>query len=245
MIDLWTVYIHTNLINGKKYVGITSNFVKKRWRNGYGYSENLPIGRAIRKYGWENFEHEIVADNLDEDDAKKMEQELIKSFNTTDDRYGYNVTAGGDGIRGFKHSEASRAKLSEKARQLERSGERNPNYGHKWSEEQRKEASITHKRENLSSETLKKMSENASKRIGELNSFYGKHHTEQTKQIISKAQSRAVLMFDLDGNLIREYNSIVSAAKDNNICKVAISNCCRGLAKTSGGYIWKYKDNSN
>ena len=89
------------------------------------------------------------------------------------------------------------------------------------------------------------MSENASKRIGELNPFSGKHHTEQTKQIISKAQSRAVLMFDLDGNLIREYNSIVSAAKDNNICKVAISNCCRGLAKTSGGYIWKYKDNSN
>ena len=71
VIDLWTVYIHTNLINGKKYVGITSNPVKKRWRNGYGYSENLPIGRAIRKYGWENFDHEIIADNLDEDDAKK------------------------------------------------------------------------------------------------------------------------------------------------------------------------------
>ena len=109
---MWTVYIHTNLINGKKYVGITSNPVKKRWRNGYGYSENLPIGRAIRKYGWENFDHEIIADNLDEDDAKKMEQELIKSYNTTDDKYGYNVTVGGDGIKGFKHSEASRAKLS-------------------------------------------------------------------------------------------------------------------------------------
>ena len=245
VIDLWTVYIHTNLINGKKYVGITSNPVKKRWRNGYGYSENLPIGRAIRKYGWENFDHEISADNLDEDDAKKMEQELIKSYNTTDDKYGYNVTVGGDGIKGFKHSEASRAKLSEKARQLERFGERNPNYGHKWSKEQRERAAITHKRENLSPETLKKMSESTSKRVGELNSFFGKHHTEQTKQIISKVQSRAVLMFDLEGNLIREYNSIINAAKDNNICKVAISNCCRGLTKTSGGYIWKYKDNFN
>ena len=245
MIDLWTVYIHTNLINGKKYVGITSNFVKKRWRNGYGYSENLPIGRAIRKYGWENFDHEIIADNLDEDDAKKMEQELIKSYNTTDDKYGYNVTVGGDGIKGFKHSEASRVKLSEKARQLERFGERNPNYGHKWSKEQRERAAIAHKRENLSPETLKKMSESTSKRVGELNSFFGKHHTEQTKQIISKVQSRAVLMFDLEGNLIREYNSIINAAKDNNICKVAISNCCRDLTKTSGGYIWKYKDNFN
>lgn len=89
------------------------------------------------------------------------------------------------------------------------------------------------------------MSESTSKRVGELNSFFGKHHTEQTKQIISKVQSRAVLMFDLEGNLIREYNSIINAAKDNNICKVAISHCCRGLTKTSGGYIWKYKDNFN
>ena len=65
--------MHENNINGKRYIGITSNNVEVRWKNGHGYSEKLPIGRAIRKYGWDNFSHKILYENLSETEAKRIE----------------------------------------------------------------------------------------------------------------------------------------------------------------------------
>lgn len=53
---IWTVYVHTNLINGKKYIGITSMSPEKRWRNGTGYTCGA-FKSAIAKYGWDGFSH--------------------------------------------------------------------------------------------------------------------------------------------------------------------------------------------
>ena len=60
----FTVYMHINKINDKKYIGITSYSLKERWRNGNGYGENTPFGQAIKKYGWNNFEHKILYSDL-------------------------------------------------------------------------------------------------------------------------------------------------------------------------------------
>ncbi len=58
------VYQITNLINNKKYIGITNNYIK-RWSNHKsGNSKNMVIGRAIEKYGIENFKFEILFDNF-------------------------------------------------------------------------------------------------------------------------------------------------------------------------------------
>lgn len=236
---MYTVYVHINKINNKKYVGITSTDVHTRWKNGYGYSEKLPIGRAFRKYGWDSFEHFIVLVGVSEQIAKDVEKYLIQQWNTQDDRYGYNITAGGDGVIGWHPSEETKRKISEKSQG--RFGEKNPNYNHKWTEDMKNRARIQHLKENLSQETLKKYSDAAKLRVGNKNSFYGKKHSDETKRRISEARSRAVQMFDLDGNLIFEFNSIKSASETTGINKVAISNCCRGLTQTSGGYIWKYK----
>ena len=56
----WLVYCHVNNVNGKKYVGITSKRPNDRWKNGYGYSRKFYFGRAIHKYGWDNFTHYII-----------------------------------------------------------------------------------------------------------------------------------------------------------------------------------------
>ena len=48
----FTVYCHTNKINGKKYIGITSKKPEYRWNNGKGYSTQIVFARAIEKYGW-------------------------------------------------------------------------------------------------------------------------------------------------------------------------------------------------
>ena len=48
----YCVYIHTNKINEKRYVGITCQSTSRRWRNGDGYIQNEHFYRAIQKYGW-------------------------------------------------------------------------------------------------------------------------------------------------------------------------------------------------
>lgn len=240
---MYTVYVHTNKINGKKYVGITSCDVNVRWKNGYGYSDKLPIGRAIRKYGWDCFTHEIINSNVTEAEAKKTEISLIQQWHTTDPIYGYNITSGGDGITGWKHTEETKKKLSNAAKK--RVGSKNPNFGHQWTEEMKKIYGEARKRENLSEATIMKMSQSASGRFGDKNPFYGKHHTEETKMILAKLRWRAVAMFDVNGEFLHQFPSINEASKETGIHKVAISNCCRGITKTSGGFVWKYLDNSD
>lgn len=96
-----------------------------RWANGHGYSDKLPIGRAIKKYGWENFEHEIVFNDLQENEAKEIEIKLISKLKTQDPEYGYNVCSGGDGVKGWHPSDETKRKISESAKK--RIGEKNPN----------------------------------------------------------------------------------------------------------------------
>lgn len=91
----WTVYVLTSP-SGKRYVGITQKTPEERWRHGTGYKPNHPVRRAINKYGWGNFQHEIVASGLTKEEAGHFEQFLIKKLNTMDRRYGYNQTSGGE-----------------------------------------------------------------------------------------------------------------------------------------------------
>ena len=108
----YTVYVHISP-SGKRYYGITMQDVNQRWKNGRGYKGNKYFYRAIEKYGWDNFEHIIIARGLSEDEAKWLEIELIKEFDTTDKNKGYNITLGGEGTNGLKRSEETRKKQSE------------------------------------------------------------------------------------------------------------------------------------
>jgi group I intron endonuclease len=129
----WTVYIHIvpKAVSGydwdKYYVGITSQEVKKRWKHGCGYQENAHFWRAIQKYTWENMEHEIIASNLTEQEAKSFEIKLIALLNSNNYLYGYNITSGGEGSSGLK-----------------RYGADNPFYGKKHTEETKRKMSENH-----------------------------------------------------------------------------------------------------
>ena len=81
------------------YIGITKyeDNPNKRWCSGWGYIANPHFFNSICKYGWDNFQHEIFAKNLDEKTAKATEKLLIEYFQTTDPEKGYNKTSGGDG----------------------------------------------------------------------------------------------------------------------------------------------------
>lgn len=102
------VYCHTNKINGKQYVGMT-NSTKRRWHGtGSEYkprkneNSNRPFPNAIIKYGWNNFSHEILEDNLSFEQACELEKYYINKYDTTNNKKGYNVSDGGNGGKVYK-----------------------------------------------------------------------------------------------------------------------------------------------
>ena len=107
----WTVYRHISPSN-KVYIGITCNPVWHRWQNGKGYRGSPAFLAAIKKYGWDNIKHEIVAEGLSEADAKQMEKILISLYKSK--KQSYNISDGGDGWAGAHPpmSEETKAKIS-------------------------------------------------------------------------------------------------------------------------------------
>ena len=196
----FVVYKHTSP-NGKIYVGITKQELEKRWANGNGYKNCSYFYNAIQKYGWENFDHEILYENLSEKEACDIEKKLIDDLDLLNPEKGYNLKTGG---KYAKLSERSRQKISksligntyrlgvphtEEVKQKmreSRKGKNSPLFGKHLSEETKKKISDAKKGISLSDEHKKKLSK---LRQGEKNGFYGKHHSEKTKKKLSQINS--------------------------------------------------------
>ena len=86
------LYRITNKINNKKYIGITNDY-KKRWSN-HKCNKKMVIGKAIQKYGAENFIFEVLFSNLSLEKASELEQKYIEKENTLVPN-GYNIAKGG------------------------------------------------------------------------------------------------------------------------------------------------------
>lgn len=90
----YSVYVHTNNIDGKKYVGITKQDPEKRWNHGDGYKNNKRFYDVIKEIGWDNFTHDIISTGLSKMDAEIMEAELINEYHSNEEQYGYNIQSG-------------------------------------------------------------------------------------------------------------------------------------------------------
>ena len=97
----YCVYKHTSPSN-KIYIGITSKKPEHRWNNGKSYLGNKHFANAIQKYGWDNFKHEILFENLTKEEACQKEIELIAFYKSNQPEFGYNHTIGGDGVKGIE-----------------------------------------------------------------------------------------------------------------------------------------------
>ena len=226
----YKVYVHINKINGKKYYGITKQEVKNRWANGKGYSKNEHFTNSINKYGWDNFEHIIVAKGLTEDEAKWLEIELIREHDTTNRDKGYNITKGGEGTNGYKHSEETKKKISEAGK------------GKTISEEQRKKLSEAMKGKTHTEEARKKMSE--AKKGHEVSEETRRKFSEAMKTRKGKNSPRATKVYCIELNkyfdTITEACEYVGCSNDSNISMVL-----NGKRKTAGGYHWLYAEDVN
>lgn len=131
----WCVYKHTNKLNGKVYIGQTCQPPKYRWgSNGSGYRRNTHFWSAIQKYGWHNFEHDVLFDAVDQETAIQKETELIALYDSTNPDNGYNISIGGaSGLIGVHMTEETKKKISQATKGKTRSEEakRNISLGHK------------------------------------------------------------------------------------------------------------------
>jgi len=109
--NTYCVYVHTNTINGKKYIGITGQDPQRRWGTNGNRYKNPYFNNAIKKYGWDKFKHEILESNLSLKRACELEKYYIKLFNTKSPN-GYNLTDGGEGTVGWVPTEDFRRKQS-------------------------------------------------------------------------------------------------------------------------------------
>lgn len=107
----YVVYIHKNILNGKVYVGQTCN-LSERWRNnGKNYFNSIKFYNAIKKYGWNNFTHEVVYSNLNKQAADKLEKELIHKYNSIEeDMYEMMRAMKGKSTTGNEHFNDSYAR---------------------------------------------------------------------------------------------------------------------------------------
>ena len=152
-----TIYMHRNKINNKVYIGQTSQPLTKRFgHEGSGYKTSSRFYNAIQKYSWDNFEHIVLYTNLSSQEADKIEQELIDKYNSTNENFGYNIQSGG--VDHHKHSEETKRKIGE-ANKISQKGK-------KWTEHQHQVMS--------------------QKFSGKGNPFYGKHHSEESKKLMSE-----------------------------------------------------------
>lgn len=252
------VYIHTTP-SGKKYVGLTSMTARQRWKYGDGYRSQL-FGRAIKKYGWDNIEHEIIKDNLTLEEAKQLEKELIIFFDTTNPKKGYNQTNGGEGCKYVKYP------ISEKRLEKLRAN---------WIGESNINAKSVICLETLKVySTMKEAKEDTgASKITECVKGYPKHRTsggyhwayydntkdetfyielldykiKDEKETIDnyvKSRKGKKPLHTMKKVICVETNEVFESIRDAgnryNISFSCICMCCKGKSKTAGGYHWAY-----
>lgn len=153
---MYTIYSYTNTVNGKIYIGQTRSTLEHRANKGRGYVESRHFGNAIKKYGWDAFKPDILAQVKTAEEANDLEKYYIKTMNSRDPNVGYNIDEGG---KNHEPSQEWCKAISDKAKERYKDKTKNPMYGKKHTPE-----------------TLQKMRD---EKTGSKNPMYGKHWTEK------------------------------------------------------------------
>lgn len=101
------IYKITNIINNKIYIGKTIRTAEIRWQEHIRESKlnkdftNIPLYNAFNKYGIENFNFQILEENIPNNLLNQREKKYIKLYNSQDKEKGYNIADGGNGGRIF------------------------------------------------------------------------------------------------------------------------------------------------
>lgn len=208
------IYCHT-APNGKRYIGQTCLNPERRWNNGHGYDNCTYMHRAIEKYGWDNFKHEILCVVHTRKVANLFEQHYIAKYDTFNEEHGYNLTEGGAGVVGCTWDEERKRERSKRI-----SGEGNPMYGRRHSEE-----------------SLKKMSEN---RKGKYVSPEMREFRSNILREANRKRRTPIRQLDMDGNLVAIHDGFGELEKSTGFKHSDIIGVCQGKRDCAYGFRWEY-----
>ena len=211
----WCVYMHTNKINNKRYIGISSN-VKRRWsRNGLDYRGQL-FYKAIEKYGWDNFEHEVLYENLTQEEAGKKEIEMISYYQSNNKLFGYNISNGGEN----GHNELWNDPEYRAAQTKERKS--------RWDNDEYREKLAKIMKKAMESDTYKQKQSKKTK-------------DRWDEGMFDEIHCKPVMC--LETGVV--YKSCYEASELTNICRTDIGKCCNKYMKTAKGYHWIFYTGEN
>ena len=227
----YKIYMHKNKINGKVYIGQTMQSLKQRWNNGHGYIKCPYFYKAIQKYGWDNFEHILLEDNLTKDEADEKEISYIDKYKSHKSEYGYNISLGGAGS----------LKENIPVYQYDLDG----NYIRTWS-------SISEICDVLSVSSSHIYSCCNEKMDYIYDSQWKYYYQEKIDKVstkgekISSKKKKPIYQYSLDGEYIKKYDSATDAEIDG-FGSSNIRACCNGRMMSSYGYQWRdyYKPRIN
>ena len=235
------IYKITNIINGLVYVGQTKYKAIDRYKAHINTYKNTHFYNSIHKYGSENFKLDILEDNVPNEKLDEREIYWISYYDSYNNEY--NETIGGNGTHGYVFTEEDRKKKSESMKKTWKTSSKlnNP--------ERNKKISNSLKGKPKSDKHKQKLSEKAKQKIGNKNAFYGKKHSEYSKQLVSNANSIAVDMYDSDMNFIQTFKNAKCAAtylknllnltiKHESIYRAINWHCMSN--KIYKNYYWKY-----
>ena len=262
------IYKIINLENGKFYIGSTVEIDKRRdkhfkdLKNGRHHS--LHLQRAYNIYGEDSFLFKIVREKEfeNENELRQLEERYIRYCWNSNILYNVSKQGGGGDLVSYHplineirekqkvntqkrwdyKTDEEKKEFSQKMR-----GRGNPNFGNKWTEEQKKNMSKKMKEyykshdsylkgrtfdeihgEEKAREIKNKLSASFSKRIGEKNSFYGRHHSEETKKKLSELRKGKI---PTNSKKV-EYNGVIYdsagiCARELNMSQMTVCYRCR------------------
>lgn len=250
------IYVITNKINGKQYVGQTKGSLEQRWNQHKHYASHCyALKAAISKYGADNFSIEQIDSANSREELNEKERYWIEKLNTLSPN-GYNLTTGGDctticqetldkmskALQGHPVSEETREKLrvahtgrqaSEETKELisQRMKEQ-------WEAGTRKGHPMPdHLKEKLRELSLGRPSWNKGL-PPEQQPHFGKPKPKEVREKIAKSLSKPIVCVETG----KVYASAQDASKELGIQYSNISRCLHGRSHTCGGYHWRWYD---
>jgi|LFRM01.2.fsa_nt_gb group I intron endonuclease len=229
------IYMLRNKINGKCYIGQSVN-IYARWidhKTPSKRNRGTVLGRALSKYGWENFEL-IILEECPEEKLDEREMYYIAKY-----RPAYNMNEGGKGNKGHrlppevkKHlsllgKQQWQTKTEQERQKIITHNLKGPKKGHEVREETRQKLRLSAKRQfanGMSDEHKHKISQSLKGR---------KKHYIARKAPVEQINKET-------GEVIKVYDTTKEAALAVGITPSNITSVCRGRQKTAGGYKWRY-----
>jgi hypothetical protein len=255
--------------NGKNYIGLTTQTLKKRRRKHKDYAisanETRVLYKALRKYNMIDTFQLVEIDTAETlEELCEKEIEYIKKYNSYyKNNRGYNMTFGGEGINGYVFTEECRQKMSESTKKyheehpeagkqhsdkLKRHYEEHPEAGRLYGERMKKHFEEHPETRQKMSEAKKKHYEEHPEARQEMSEKTKKYYQEHPEARKINSVYKPFDVFEKDGTYVKsfdyqfeakEYLQKIYGIKGRNIL---ISNVLQGKRKFSLGFIFKYKE---